>query len=48
MVNFPGLLQLRMFNGLCPIFGTVKGPVFELSSELLFGLLWLDYEGVFT
>ena len=28
MVHFPGLLQLRLFNGLCPDFGTVRGLVF--------------------
>ena len=27
MVQFPGLLQLRLFNGLCPDFGTVRGLV---------------------
>ena len=42
MVHFPGLLQLRLFNGLCPDFGTVRGLVSELSSELFCGLLWLD------
>ena len=41
MVHFPGLLQLRLFNGLCPNFETVKGLVSELSSELSYGLLWL-------
>ena len=39
MVNFLGLLQLSMFNGLCPDFGTVRGLVFELSSELSCSLL---------
>ena len=39
MVHFPGLLQLRLFNGLCSYFGTVRGLVFELSSELFYGLL---------
>ena len=28
MVSFPGLLQLRMFNGLCSNFETVRGLVF--------------------
>ena len=28
MVRFLGLLQLRLFNGLCPDFGTVRGLVF--------------------
>ena len=32
------LLQLRLFNGLCPDFGTVRGLVFEVSSELFCGL----------
>ena len=41
MVHFPGLLQLRLFNGLCPEFETVMGLVSELSSELFYGLLWL-------
>ena len=41
MVHFSGLLQLRLFNGLCPVFGTVRGLVSELSSELFYGLLWL-------
>ena len=34
MVHFPRLVQLRLFNGLCPVFGTIKGLVSELSSEL--------------
>ena len=46
MVHFPGLLQLRLFNGLCPVFETVRGLISELSSELFCGLLWLDCEGV--
>ena len=46
MVHFPGLLQLRLFNGLCLVFRIVKELVFELSLELLCGLLWLDCEGV--
>ena len=33
MVLFPELLQLRLFNGLCPDFGTVRGLVSKLSSE---------------
>ena len=41
MVHFHGLLQLNLFNGLCPNFGTVSGLVSELSSELLCCLLWL-------
>ena len=40
MVHFLGLLQLRVFNSLCPDFGTVSGLVSELSSKLLCGLLW--------
>ena len=28
MVHFSGLLQLRLFNGLCLYFGTVRGLVF--------------------
>ena len=28
MVHFLGLLQLRLFNGLCPDFGTFRGLVF--------------------
>ena len=47
MVHFPGLLQLRLFNDLCPVFGTVRGLVSELSSELFCGLLWLDCEVFF-
>ena len=46
MGHFPGLLELRLFNSLCPIFGTIRGLVSKLSSELLCGLLWLDCEGV--
>ena len=38
MVRFSGLLQLKLFNGLCPDFETVKELVSELSSELLGGL----------
>ena len=38
MVHFPRLLQLRLFNGLCPDFGTVRGLVSELSLELSCGL----------
>ena len=41
MVHFPGLLQLRLFNGLCPDFRIVRRLVFEPSSELLCGLLWI-------
>ena len=41
MVHFPGLLQLRLFNGLCPYFGIVRRLVSELSSELFCGILWL-------
>ena len=36
MVHFSGLLQLRLFNGLCPVVGTVRGLVSELSSELFY------------
>ena len=43
MGHFPGLLQLRLFNGLCPDFGTVRGLVSEPSSELSCGLLWHVY-----
>ena len=39
MVCFPGLLQLRLFNGLCLDFGTVRELVSELSSRLCCGLL---------
>ena len=28
MVRFPRLLQLRLFNSLCPDFGTVRGLFF--------------------
>ena len=28
MVRFPGLIQLRLFNGLCLDFGTVRRLVF--------------------
>ena len=42
MVHFPGLLQLRLFNGLCPVFGIAMELVSELGSKLL----WLDCEGV--
>ena len=45
MVHFLGLLQFRLSNGLCPGFGTIRGLVSELSSELFFGLLWLASEG---
>ena len=37
MVRFSGLLQLRLFNGLCIDFWTVKGLVFELSSKYSLG-----------
>ena len=46
MIHFLGLLQLRLFNGLCQVFRTVRGLVSELSSELFCSLLWLDCEGV--
>ena len=39
--HFLGLLQLRLFNGLCPDFGIVRGLVSELSSKLFCGLLCL-------
>ena len=38
MVRFQGLLQLILFNGLCPDFGTVRRLVSELSSGLFCGL----------
>ena len=41
MVPFLGLLKLRLFNGLCPYFGTDRGLVSELSFELLCGILCL-------
>ena len=41
MVHFPGLLQLGLFNGLCPDFGTVRRLVSELNLGLFCGLLWL-------
>ena len=41
MIHFPGMLHLRLFNGSCPDFGTVRGLVFELSSDLSCGLLCL-------
>ena len=47
MVHFLGLLQLRLFNDLCPDFGTVRGLVSEPSSELFCGLLWLVVGNVF-
>ena len=47
MVRFPRLLQLRLFNGLCPNFGTVRGLVSELSLELFYGLYWLVVRNVF-
>ena len=37
MVRFSGLLQLRLFNGLCPNFGTVKGLVFLIEFRTI---LW--------
>ena len=40
MVHFPGLLQLRLFNGLCPDFRIVRRLVSELSSELLWLVVW--------
>ena len=46
MVHFLGLVQLRLFNGLCSVFRTIRGLVSELSLELFCGLLWLDCEGV--
>ena len=48
MVNFQRLLQLRLFNGLCLVFGIVRGLVSELSLELFCDLLWIDCEGVFA
>ena len=41
MVHFPELLQLRLFNGLCPDFRIIRGLVSELSLKLFCGLLWL-------
>ena len=41
MAHFPGILLLRLFNGLYPDFVTVGGLVFELSSKLFCGLLWI-------
>ena len=38
---FTGTATVRLFNGLCPDFGTVRELVSELSLELLCGLLWL-------
>ena len=38
MVRFQGLLQLMLFNGLCPDFGNVRRLVSELSSGLFYGL----------
>ena len=38
IIRFTGLLQLRLFNGLCLDFGTVKGLVSKLSSEVFCGL----------
>ena len=38
MVRFQRLLQLMLFNGLCPDFGTVRRLVSELSSKLFCGL----------
>ena len=43
MVHFPGMLQLFLFNGLCPDFGTLRGLLSELSSELFCGLYDLLY-----
>ena len=40
MVYFLGLLKFRLFNGLFPDFGTVRGLVSELSSELCCGQFW--------
>ena len=39
MVHFPRLLQLKLFNGFCPDFGTVRGLVSKLSLELFCSLL---------
>ena len=38
MVRFPGILRLRLFNGLCPDFETIRGLVSKLSLELFYGL----------
>ena len=43
MVHFLGLLQLRLFNGLCPYFGTVRGLVsnrVQNYSVVYYCLLW--------
>ena len=37
MVHFLRLLQLRLFNGLCPDFGTVREPIFLTEFE---NILW--------
>ena len=37
MVHFPRLVQLRLFNGLCPDFGTVRGLVFVTEFR---NILW--------
>ena len=37
MVRFSRLLQLRLFNGLCPDFGTVRGLVFLIEFRII---LW--------
>ena len=37
-LRFQRLLQLMLFNGLCPDFGTVRRLVSELSSEIFCGL----------
>ena len=47
MVHFLGLLQVRLFNGLCPDFGTVRGLVSELNSVLFCGPLRLVVWNVF-
>ena len=46
MVHFLGLLQLRLFNGLCPDFRIVRGLVFDsivyydLLCEIFCGYLY--------
>ena len=38
MIHFLGLLQLGLFNGLCPDFGTVRGLVFLTELRTI---LWI-------
>ena len=41
MVSFPGLLQFRLFNDLCPDFGTIRGLVFLIEFRTI---LWFVME----